>query len=64
MVHLDFAARRAKVEGKEVPLTAREWSIVELLEARSGRVVPRDDILDSVGGEEAAGRARRSPRGS
>lgn len=53
-VHLDFAARRAKVDGKEVPLTAREWSIVELLEARAGRVVPRDDILDSVGGEAAS----------
>jgi DNA-binding response OmpR family regulator len=53
-VHLDFAARRARVDGKEVPLTAREWSIVELLEARAGRVVPRDDILDSVGGEQSA----------
>ena len=53
-VHLDFAGRRARVDGKEVPLTAREWSIVELLESRAGRVVPRDDILDSVGGEQSA----------
>lgn len=52
-VHLDFAGRRARVGGQEVPLTAREWSIVELLESRAGRVVTRDDILDRVGGEQS-----------
>ena len=50
-VHLDFSARRARVEGHEVPLTAREWSIVEMLTSRAGRVVLRADILDAVWGD-------------
>jgi DNA-binding response OmpR family regulator len=53
-VHLDFSARRARVEGREVPLTAREWSIVEMLTSRAGRVVLRADILDAVWGDRGA----------
>jgi two-component system OmpR family response regulator len=48
---LDLAARRARVAGKEVPITAREWSILDLLISRDGRLVPRDEILDIVWGE-------------
>jgi two-component system, OmpR family, response regulator len=56
-VFLDFAARRALVRGQEAPVTAREWSILELLAARVGRVVSRGEMLESVWGEtsEAAG---------
>ncbi|AKV00477.1 persistence regulator MprA [Labilithrix luteola] len=50
-IHLDFSARRAHVDGREVPLTSREWSIVDLLVSRAGRVVSRSDILEMVGGE-------------
>jgi DNA-binding response OmpR family regulator len=50
-VFLDFAARRAVVDGSEAPITAREWSILELLATRSGRVVNRSDVLESVWGE-------------
>jgi DNA-binding response OmpR family regulator len=50
-IFLDFAARRALVEGQEAPVTAREWSILELLAARSGRVVNRSEVLESVWGE-------------
>ncbi|MBL8916737.1 MAG: response regulator transcription factor [Archangium sp.] len=50
-VHLDFPARRATKAGKEVPVTPREWSILELLARRSGRVVSRDELLESVWGE-------------
>lgn len=50
-IHLDFSARRAHVDGREVPLTSREWSIVDLLVSREGRVVSRADILEMVGGE-------------
>ena len=58
-VHLDFAARLARVDAREVPLTSREWGIVELLVSRGGRVVPRTDILDSLWGE-ASGTAEAS----
>lgn len=50
-VFLDFAARRALVRGQEAPVTAREWSILELLAARVGRVVSRSEMLESVWGE-------------
>ncbi|HMJ14925.1 MAG TPA: response regulator transcription factor [Polyangiaceae bacterium] len=50
-IFLDFAARRARVNGEEAPVTAREWSILELLAARSGRVVNRAEVLESVWGE-------------
>ena len=51
---LDLAARRATVAGREVPVTAREWSILDLLIRRGGRMVPRDEILDIVWGETGA----------
>jgi DNA-binding response OmpR family regulator len=56
-VFLDFSARRALVRGEEAPVTAREWSILELLAARTGRVVSRSELLESVWGEvsDAAG---------
>jgi DNA-binding response OmpR family regulator len=50
-IFLDFAARRALVDGEEAPVTAREWSILELLAARAGRVVNRGEVLESVWGE-------------
>lgn len=50
---VDFRARRAERTGIEVPLTAREWSLLELLSARAGRFVSRTEILDIVWGGEA-----------
>jgi len=50
-VRLDFTARRATVDEREAPVTAREWSILELLAARSGRVVSRSELLDGVWGD-------------
>lgn len=49
---LDFRARRAERAGIEVPLTAREWSLLELLTARAGRFVARSEILEIVWGNE------------
>jgi len=43
---VDFRARRAERAGVEVPLTAREWSLLELLAARSGRFVARAEIIE------------------
>jgi two-component system, OmpR family, response regulator len=50
-VSLDFSARRATIEGREAPITAREWSILELLASGRGRVISRSELLDSVWGE-------------
>jgi two-component system, OmpR family, response regulator len=51
-VGLDFSRRRAAAAGREVPLTAREWAILELLAAARGHVVPRARILEEVWGDE------------
>lgn len=50
-VELDFASRRAYRDGVEVPITKREWAVLELLAAREGRVATRVEILDSAWGE-------------
>ncbi|MEJ7733330.1 MAG: response regulator transcription factor [Polyangiaceae bacterium] len=47
-VRLDFAGRVAMVHEVEVPLTSREWAIVELLTSRAGHVVLRSEIIDSL----------------
>lgn len=52
-VTLDFAARRAVVDGVEVPLTAREWALMEFLSTRGGRVARRGEILDAVWGDDS-----------
>lgn len=44
-VEINLAARRVLVEGREVPFTAREFAIIEILSRRRGRVVSRHDIL-------------------
>jgi two-component system OmpR family response regulator len=58
-VAIDLLARRAERGGEELPLTAREWAILELLLARAGHVVPFDELLESLWGE-ASTRARAS----
>lgn len=47
-VTLDVTARCATRSGAAVPLTAREWAVLELLALRSGRVVSRAEILEVV----------------
>ena len=51
---MDFTARKLHRRGREVPLTAREWAVLEALVAKQGRVVGRADLLDNVW--HAAGR--------
>lgn len=48
---VDLEGRRARIEGKALPLTAKELAIVELLATRTGKVVGRDELLESVWGE-------------
>jgi DNA-binding response OmpR family regulator len=47
-VRVDFTARRLERHGREIPLTAREWAVLEALVAKRGRVVGRADLLDSI----------------
>jgi len=50
-VTIDFEARRVRVDGVALPLTARELAIVELLAERRGRVVARDHLIDVLWGD-------------
>ena len=50
-VRLDFVGRKLVRDGEEVPLTTREWAVLEILVARMGSVVSRSDLLESAWGE-------------
>jgi DNA-binding response OmpR family regulator len=56
-VRLDLAGRRALRDGEQVPVTAREWAILEALANRGGRVMTRVELLENVWGSssESAG---------
>jgi two-component system, OmpR family, response regulator len=56
-VTLDFAGRCATRGDRQVPVTAREWAILELLANRTGRITTRSDLLEIVWGDtsESAG---------
>jgi DNA-binding response OmpR family regulator len=43
---VDFTARRLARDGRDVPLTAREWEVLEFLASRRGHVVSREDLLE------------------
>jgi len=47
---LDFAAHKLFKNGKEVPLTAKEFRLLEFFTKRPGRALTRDQILDGVWG--------------
>lgn len=48
---VDLEGRRVRIDGRAVPLTAKELAIVDLLASRRGRVVTRDQLIESVWGE-------------
>lgn len=50
-LRLDLSSRKATRDQAEIPLTAREWAIIELLAARSGRLVSRSEILECLWGD-------------
>jgi DNA-binding response OmpR family regulator len=50
-VVVDLEGRRVRVAGQEIPLTAKELAIVEVLAARRGAVLTRDRLVESVWGE-------------
>lgn len=43
-VEVDLTARAAYVDGVRVDLTAREWTVLEALVHRAGRIVPKSDL--------------------
>jgi len=45
---LDVRARRARIDGSDVPLTAREFDLLTYLVRRSGSVVTKREILAGV----------------
>jgi DNA-binding response OmpR family regulator len=47
-IRIDFTARRFTRNDGEVPLTAREWAVLEILASRAGRIVSRHDLLDGA----------------
>jgi len=51
-IEVRLAERRVLRDGDEVPLTGREFAILEVLLRRRGHVVPRSDILEAVWGED------------
>lgn len=48
---IDLEARRVRIDGQTVPLTAKELAILDVLAIRRGRVVSRDDLIEAVWGE-------------
>lgn len=51
-INVDTAARTVSVEGENIPLTAREYSLVEYLATRRGKVVSRTELYDHLFAEE------------
>lgn len=52
-VVVDLTARRVLLHNRAVVLTAREWSVLEALVLRAGRIVPKEEIERLVLGFEA-----------
>jgi two-component system, OmpR family, response regulator len=55
---VDRAAREVHVDGRKVPLTQREFDLLDYLARRAGRVVRRDELLESVWGFALPGETR------
>ena len=51
-LRLDPERHRCTVDGLEIPLTAKEFSLLRGLMRRPGRVMTRDQLLDEVWGSD------------
>jgi len=49
-LEVDFAARRARVDGKEVPLTPREFEVLAYLARNAGKILLHRQVLQAVWG--------------
>jgi DNA-binding response OmpR family regulator len=54
-LRLDTADRRASRNGGELSLTRDEYSILELLMSRPAKIFTRDEIIESIKGEDYGG---------
>jgi two-component system, OmpR family, response regulator len=52
-VDIDMDARTAHVSGQRVELTGREWTVLEALLLRAGRIVPKGDLERLMTGFDA-----------
>ena len=48
LLHLDSASRRARVGERLLELSAREWAVLEYLLLQAGRVVSKQQIIDTI----------------
>lgn len=48
MLKVDMAARRAWISDAPLMLTAREWSVLEFLVYRSGKIVSKEQIMSAI----------------
>ena len=48
---IDFAKRRATAGGQEIPITRREFEVLERIAGAKGRVVSKADLLEELWGE-------------
>lgn len=51
-VQVDVKGRRVQKNGADIPLTRREFDILELLLRRPGQVITRDEFLDLLWGKD------------
>jgi DNA-binding response OmpR family regulator len=58
VVEVDVAARRLKVKGKNVTLTAREFDLLAFFVGHPGRVYSREQLMQAVWGARYTGTAR------
>lgn len=54
---IDLRARQMKIDGHLIPLTKKEFDIVELLSLHAGQVFSREQIYEKVWGYDAEGDA-------
>jgi two-component system OmpR family response regulator len=51
-ISLNTVARTVSLDGSEIPLTAREYALIEYLAIRHGKVVSRTELYDHLFAEE------------
>jgi len=57
-LHLDTVRHEVRLKGKEIPLTAKEFGLLEQLLLNKGRVLTRDVLLNQVWGYDYYGTTR------
>jgi two-component system OmpR family response regulator len=48
-LHVDFTARRLRIRGIPIDLTAREWTLLRLFLRNPDSVLSKDEIIDELG---------------